>query len=117
MPSTYSVSEAQAQLPTLLKRAENELIVITRRPGTAEWRETLRPHFLSFDSHGGRGVQGGFFFAVQNIVPVPKTLLSTTPLPPPAGLSTTPPPQRRSLRLGLVDLVGFGVDIPEWNGF
>ena len=34
MPSTYSVSEAQAQLPTLLKRAENELIVITRRDKT-----------------------------------------------------------------------------------
>ena len=31
MRSTYSVSEAQAQLPVLLKRAQNDLIVITRR--------------------------------------------------------------------------------------
>ena len=37
MPSTYSVSEAQAQLPTLLKRAENELIVITRRDKTVAY--------------------------------------------------------------------------------
>jgi len=37
MGSTYSVSEAQAQLPTLLKRAENEVIVITRRDKTVAY--------------------------------------------------------------------------------
>ena len=37
MRSTYSVSEAQAQLPTLLKRAENDLIVITRRDKTVAY--------------------------------------------------------------------------------
>jgi prevent-host-death family protein len=31
MSSTYSVAEAQAQLPALLKKANNDLIVITRR--------------------------------------------------------------------------------------
>jgi antitoxin YefM len=31
------VSEAQAQLPTLLKRAENEVIVITRRDKTVAY--------------------------------------------------------------------------------
>ena len=37
MRSTYSVSEAQAQLPMLLKRAENDLIVITRRDKTVAY--------------------------------------------------------------------------------
>jgi prevent-host-death family protein len=37
MRSTYSVSEAQAQLPTLLKRAENDLMVITRRDKTVAY--------------------------------------------------------------------------------
>ncbi len=37
MPSTYSVAEAQAQLPALLKRAENDLIVITRRDKTVAY--------------------------------------------------------------------------------
>jgi prevent-host-death family protein len=37
MPSTYSVAEAQAQLPALLKRAENDLIVITRRAKTVAY--------------------------------------------------------------------------------
>ena len=37
MRPTYSVSEAQAQLPTLLKRAENEVIVITRRDKTVAY--------------------------------------------------------------------------------
>ena len=37
MPSTYSVAEAQAQLPALLKRAENDLIVITRRDRTVAY--------------------------------------------------------------------------------
>jgi len=37
MRSTYSVSEAQAQLPTLLKRAEKDLIVITRRDKTVAY--------------------------------------------------------------------------------
>ncbi len=31
MPSTYSVTEAQSALPALLKKAHDELIVITRR--------------------------------------------------------------------------------------
>ena len=31
MSPTYSVAEAQAQLPALLKKANNDLIVITRR--------------------------------------------------------------------------------------
>ena len=35
--STYSVSEAQAQLPMLLKKAENDLIVITRRDKTVAY--------------------------------------------------------------------------------
>jgi prevent-host-death family protein len=37
MRSTYSVSEAQAQLPALLKRAQNDLIVITRRDKTVAY--------------------------------------------------------------------------------
>ena len=37
MRSTYSVSEAQAQLPMLLKRAENDLIIITRRDKTVAY--------------------------------------------------------------------------------
>ena len=31
MPSTYSVTEAQAALPALLRKAADELITITRR--------------------------------------------------------------------------------------
>jgi PHD/YefM family antitoxin component YafN of YafNO toxin-antitoxin module len=31
MPSTYSVTEAQAALPAILKKAHGELIVVTRR--------------------------------------------------------------------------------------
>jgi len=31
MPNTYSVTEAQSSLPALLKKAQEELIVITRR--------------------------------------------------------------------------------------
>ena len=37
MPSTYSVAEAQAQLPALLRKVENELIVITRRDKTVAY--------------------------------------------------------------------------------
>jgi prevent-host-death family protein len=37
MPSTYSVAEAQAQLPALLKKANNDLIVITRRDKTVAY--------------------------------------------------------------------------------
>jgi prevent-host-death family protein len=35
--STYSVSEAQAQLPALLKRAEQDLIAIARRDKTVAY--------------------------------------------------------------------------------
>ncbi len=31
MQTTYSVTEAQAGLPSLLKKAQNDLVVITRR--------------------------------------------------------------------------------------
>ena len=34
MSSTYSVAEAQAQLPALLRKVDNGLIVITRRDKT-----------------------------------------------------------------------------------
>ncbi|HYY28585.1 MAG TPA: type II toxin-antitoxin system Phd/YefM family antitoxin [Chthoniobacterales bacterium] len=37
MSSTYSVAEAQAQLPALLKKANNDLIVITRRDKTVAY--------------------------------------------------------------------------------
>jgi len=37
MPSTYSVAEAQAQLPALLRKVENDLIVITRRDKTVAY--------------------------------------------------------------------------------
>ena len=37
MSSTYSVAEAQAQLPALLKKATNDLIVITRRDKTVAY--------------------------------------------------------------------------------
>ena len=37
MSSTYSVAEAQAQLPALLKKADNDLIVITRRDKTVAY--------------------------------------------------------------------------------
>ena len=37
MPSTYSVAEAQAQLPALLRKIENDLIVITRRDKTVAY--------------------------------------------------------------------------------
>ncbi len=37
MRSTYSVSEAQAQLPALLKRAEQDLIAIARRDKTVAY--------------------------------------------------------------------------------
>jgi prevent-host-death family protein len=35
--STYSVSEAQAQLPALLKKAENDLIAIAKRDKTVAY--------------------------------------------------------------------------------
>jgi prevent-host-death family protein len=37
MASTYSVAEAQAQLPALLRKVENDLIVITRRDKTVAY--------------------------------------------------------------------------------
>ena len=37
MSSTYSVAEAQAQLPALLRKVENDLIVITRRDKTVAY--------------------------------------------------------------------------------
>ena len=37
MRSTYSVSEAQAQLPALLKKAEDDLIVIAKRDKTVAY--------------------------------------------------------------------------------
>jgi prevent-host-death family protein len=37
MPSTYSVAEAQAQLPALLRKVEQDLIVITRHDKTVAY--------------------------------------------------------------------------------
>jgi PHD/YefM family antitoxin component YafN of YafNO toxin-antitoxin module len=37
MPSTYSVAQAQAQLPELLRKIGNDLIVITRRDKTVAY--------------------------------------------------------------------------------
>ncbi len=37
MPTTYSVAEAQAQLPALLRKVANDLIVITRRDKTVAY--------------------------------------------------------------------------------
>jgi PHD/YefM family antitoxin component YafN of YafNO toxin-antitoxin module len=37
MNSTYSVTDAQAQLPALLKHAENNLVAITRRQKTVAY--------------------------------------------------------------------------------
>ena len=37
MPSTYSVSEAQAKLPALLKKAQNDLIAIAKRDKTVAY--------------------------------------------------------------------------------
>jgi PHD/YefM family antitoxin component YafN of YafNO toxin-antitoxin module len=42
MPSTYSVAEAQAQLPALLRKIENDLIVITRRDKTVAYLVSAR---------------------------------------------------------------------------
>ena len=37
MDSTYSVTEAQARLPALVKHAENNLVAITRRDKTVAY--------------------------------------------------------------------------------
>jgi prevent-host-death family protein len=37
MSSTYSVTEAQSQLPAILKRAEKNLVAITRREKTVAY--------------------------------------------------------------------------------